>query len=65
MEVINVYNEEENKMIVNPNKKTDSEPDKLAFMDDIKSIIQQSMKKKGVSAKEVSRTLGIKRYEEK
>lgn len=65
MEVIYVY-EEEDDMKINP-KKSDSEtdPEKLTFMSDIKNIIQQSMKEKGVSAKEARKTLGDKRYEEK
>ena len=66
MEVIIVY-EEEDEMKINPKKKKDSnsEPENLAFMDDIKNVIRQSMKEKGISSKEARKTLGIKRYEEK
>lgn len=35
----------------------------LTCMNDIKSLIQQSMKEKGINSKQARKSLGIKRYE--
>lgn len=40
-----------------------SKKESLTCINDIKSLIQQSMKEKGITSKQARKSLGIKRYE--